>query len=72
MRFKEAQKMLTDVGFLLARVNGSHYVYKHEETGQTYVLPYPSGGSKDLHFKLVKKLKEVCSGIKFINGRKVT
>lgn len=69
MRFKDAQKILTDAGWELARVNGSHYVYKNDK--ETFVLPYPSGGSKDLHHRLEKQLRKVACGAQLRNGKRV-
>lgn len=37
--FDELGAILEDNGFKLDRVNGSHHVFEHEETGEPLIIP---------------------------------
>lgn len=56
---KAILQIAKDNGWVLRRINGSHHLFKHPETGKA--VPIPIHGNKDLKlgtFKAIQKLLE--------------
>lgn len=53
MHRAEVIKRLTDAGWVLRRVKGSHHVFTHPERGGHITVPHPK---KDLGAGLVRRL----------------
>lgn len=53
--FKKIEKKIVAGGWVLVRVNGSHYQYKHPANPNTITIPNHNG--KDLSVGIVKSLE---------------
>ncbi|ARU40082.1 hypothetical protein CCB80_02590 [Armatimonadetes bacterium Uphvl-Ar1] len=51
---KEFCRVLSQNGWYLARVSGSHHIYKHEDLNKIATIPIH--GSRDLRYGTYKKL----------------
>ena len=50
---RDIKRRLEQDGWVLERVTGSHYVFKHARSKETIVLPHPK---KDLGYGLVRAI----------------
>ncbi len=55
MKSKDLIKELTNAGWELSRVKGSHHQFKHKDYGHTVTIPHPK---KDLPKGLVKAIRK--------------
>lgn len=53
--FKKIEKIIVADGWVLVRVNGSHYQYKHPVNPNTITIPNHNG--KDLSIGIIKNLE---------------
>ena len=53
--FKKIEKIIAADGWVLVRVNGSHYQYKHPANPNTITIPNHNG--KDLSIGVIKNLE---------------
>lgn len=68
MKIKELQDEVAKLGWVLDRISGSHYIYKHPVHKGTLVIPYPPSG-KELNYYLVKKImRDAKRGPRFSTG----
>lgn len=55
--FRKIEKRIVANGWVLIRINGSHYQYKHPENLNTITIPNHNG--KDLSIGVIKNLEKV-------------
>lgn len=55
--FKKIEKKLVANGWILVRVNGSHYQFKHPDNPHTITVP--NHNKKDLSIGVIKNLENV-------------
>ena len=55
MTFREASKMVCNDGWILEKVEGSHYHYKHNTKPGKVTIPYHNG---DLPKRVVNSIKK--------------
>lgn len=53
--FKKIERMIVADGWMLVRVNGSHYQYKHPANPNAITIPNHNG--KDLSIGVIKNLE---------------
>lgn len=49
--FAELDTILQSQGFVLARITGSHHIYRHEQSGVKLTIPSHSGKVKQVYVK---------------------
>lgn len=57
MTFREVKKILCANGWVLIRVNGSHYQFRKE--GVKYTVMVPNHGSRDISIGVLKNLEKI-------------
>lgn len=58
IKFSDFQKLLEAMGFSLARVNGSHHIYVHDEITDIVNIQNVKGDAKPYQIRQVLKLIE--------------
>lgn len=69
MTFAEVKAALESLGFVVDRINGSHYIFKHNSLNiHGLVVPKPHGKNKCVLRTYIKKIQELINEIEGENN----